>query len=278
MPGVDLVAVEFVARRVVRLDDPLDRPELAADDPAEPRRVGREDARERDGRVVLATRLEDRVEVGAGHQRHVARQDEDLGRLGRDRRRGPRGPRRPCRGACPGARTCRASAKTSTIGLDRRRVDDDRASGRGAIGRALPGVEDVVEHRTAAQTVEDLGRRRAHPGPESGRQHDGDRAGRRGGTWGVHEVRRRPADGRGRRAHRTRSGSGARSSGFIKGPGIVGAARSECQPRRHPTGGVRWLPRQPPFRAQVQGMRRGVVDVRRRAGGACEHRRSPGAR
>jgi L-lactate utilization protein LutB len=45
--------------------------------------------------------------------------------------------------------------------------------------------------------------------------------------------------GRWRRARPARSGSGARDSGFIKGPGIVGAAPSGCQPRRQPMGGVR---------------------------------------
>ena len=87
-PGVDLVAGQFLGRRVLRLDDPLDRPELAADDPAELGRVGGEDAGQRDRGVVLAARLEDRVEVGAGHERHVARQDEDLGRVGGDDREG----------------------------------------------------------------------------------------------------------------------------------------------------------------------------------------------
>ena len=43
-------------------------------------RVGGEDARERDRGVVLAARLEHGVEVGAGHERHVAVDDDDLGR------------------------------------------------------------------------------------------------------------------------------------------------------------------------------------------------------
>ena len=226
--GVDLVALELFGRGVVRLDDPLDGPEVAAHDPPETRRVGREHAGQRDRRVILATGLEHGVEVGAGHERDVARQHEDLGRLVRNGLEC-----RPDRvsGAARGLleRERAAIDECRDDGLDRWRVDDDRTTRGSAVRGALPGVEDVVEHRTATQPVEDLGRRRAHPGAKPGREHDGDR-GRRVGTWGVHEVRRRPGDGRWRRAHRSRSGSGAVASGFIKGPGIVGAARSGCQP------------------------------------------------
>ena len=79
-------------RRVPGLDDPLDRPELAAHDPPQLGRIGGEDAGQGDRRVVGAADLEDRVEVGTGDQRDVAGEDQDLGRVIGDGREG--GPHR----------------------------------------------------------------------------------------------------------------------------------------------------------------------------------------
>ena len=112
----------------LRLDDPLDGPELAADDAPELGRVGGEDAGQRDRGVVLAARLEDGVEVGAGHQRHVAGQDQDLGRLvGHDAES------RPDRVAGAARlvleREDRAIGEDVDEGRDRRRVDDDGTPG-----------------------------------------------------------------------------------------------------------------------------------------------------
>ena len=84
-PGVRLVRLELLGGGVLRLDDALHRAELAADDATEGRRVRGEDARERDRGVVLTARLEHGLQVGAGHERHVAVDDQDLGRVGRDR-------------------------------------------------------------------------------------------------------------------------------------------------------------------------------------------------
>ncbi len=191
-PRVDLVPRQLVGTGVARLDDVLDGPELPADDPSELRRLGRVDARQRDRSVVLATRLEDRVEVGTGHQRDVARQHEDLGGGGRhDRERRREGIASAARDVLQG--------EHGPIGedvddrRDGRREDDHRPPGGGRGLRAGPGVEGVGEHRPPAQRVEDLGHRRAHPRAEAGGQHDGDRAVRRCGTWGVHEGRRRRA-------------------------------------------------------------------------------------
>ena len=48
-PGVDLVPFQLVVGGVLRLDDPLDRPEVAADDPPEVLRIRGEDRGEGDG-------------------------------------------------------------------------------------------------------------------------------------------------------------------------------------------------------------------------------------
>ena len=235
MPGVDLVVGQVLGRRVLRLDDPFDRPELAADDPAELRRSRRRrrwqarSPRRPDGapRGPRRGRLRSR---GARHPTARGPRSRRAGTTIRAARAASPVPR----GSAWRANTPR-SVKAPDDRLDSRRVDDDRPPAAGAVGRALPGVEDVRQHRSAAQLMEHLGRRGMHPRAQPGRQHDGDRVRRRCGTWGVHGVRRRPAVGRGRRAHRTRRGSCARSSGFIKGPGIVGVPRSGCQPRRQKT-------------------------------------------
>ena len=112
---------------------------------------------------------------------------------------------------------------------DRRRRRSTAATGgekttigcrpRRPVGRAGPGVEDVGQHRPAAQRVEDLGDRGLHPGAEAGRQHDGDRAARRIGTWGVHGERRRRAGLVERCSLATRAGSGANEEAVISGTG-----------------------------------------------------------
>ena len=80
-----------------------------------------------------AAGLEDRVEVRAGHQRHVAGQHEDLGRLGRDdRQRGPTASPVP-RGSSWRAND-RALGEGVDDGLDRRREDDDRAAAARPVG------------------------------------------------------------------------------------------------------------------------------------------------
>ncbi len=173
-PDVDLVALELLGRRVLGLDDPLDGPEVAAHHAAERRRVGGVDAGERDGGPVGAARLDDGLEVGAGHQRDVARQHDDLGRgLGDRRQRGPDGISRPAR------LVLQREGRLAVEGLgDRghgRRVDDDRRRAGGAVSGGRPRIEDVGEHRPAAHRVEDLGERGPHPRPEPGRHHDSDR-------------------------------------------------------------------------------------------------------
>ncbi len=188
--GVGLVRLELVGRRVLGLDDALDRAELAAHHAAQLGRLGREHAGEGDRGIVGPSRVEHRVDVRARHERHVARQDEDLGRVGRDALEGD------AHGvAGPGGR--RLEGERRPIGerrgdrLDRGRVDDDRRGARRPGGRARPGVEDVGEHRAAAQLVEDLRGRRAHARAEARRQDDGGRAIGRGRVGGGHEGRRR---------------------------------------------------------------------------------------
>ena len=111
-PGVDLVAGELVGGGVLGLDDPLDGRRLAAHDPPELRRVGREDAGERDRRIVLAARLEDASRSGAGHERDVAGQDEDLGGIVGDAASAARTASPVPRGSSWSAKSAR-SAKTS---------------------------------------------------------------------------------------------------------------------------------------------------------------------
>ena len=164
-PGVDLVAGELVGRRVLRLDDALDRPELAADHPAELGRVGREDAGQRDRRVVLR---------GAPRGPRRGRRRSRAGR--RRTGRGPRS-RRPARRPAPARDRVAGPARLVLEGEGRRGRRRRRSRPRPAasrrrsavpagraVGRAGPGVEHVGQHRPAAQRVEDLGRRRTASG------------------------------------------------------------------------------------------------------------------
>ncbi len=210
---VGLVRVELLGRRVLRLHDPLDGPELAAHDATERGRIGGEDRGKRDRRVIGPTSLEHRIEVGAGHERHVAVHDHDLARRcghrvdgGTDR--------------VPGAAWLVLEGEDGPIGegrrdvRHRRRVDHDRRrTGLTCFG-ARPGVEDIRQHRSPAERMEDLGQRRAHAGPEPSREHDGDGL-RRVGIWGVHEGQRIGAGVGRRRSLSTRYGPGACGSDVI---------------------------------------------------------------
>ena len=109
---VDLVVGELLLGRVLGLDDRLDDPELAADDPPELGRVGGEDRGEGDRGVVLAARLEDGFQVGGGDERNVAGQDEDLGRVVGDALRAARTASPVPRGSSWSAKSAR-SAKAS---------------------------------------------------------------------------------------------------------------------------------------------------------------------
>jgi len=93
----------------------------------------------------------------------------------------------------------------------RRGVDDDRRSLLRRAGCLRPRVEDVREHRPAAQVVEDLGRARFHPRAEACRHHDGNGPRRRIGWWRGH-VGRRSGTVAGRPSPPRRSGPGARAS------------------------------------------------------------------
>ena len=213
---------QFLGLGVARLDDPFDRPELAAHDAPELGRVGREDTGQGDRGVVLAARLEDRVEIRAGHERHVTGQHEDLGRLVRDDRE-----RRAHRVTGPARLILESEDRAIGEDIDERgdgrREDHDRAATGGAVLGARPGVEDVGQHRSTAQQVEDLGRPGPHPCAETGRQHDGGRAGSVGhagvglGTWGVHEGWRRWATVVGRLSRPGPSRPGAKRSAVISG-------------------------------------------------------------
>ena len=234
-PGVDLVARQLLVRGVACLDDPFDGPELAAHDAPELGRIGGEDTGQRDRGIVLAPRLEDGIEVGTGHQRHVTGQDQDLGRLvGHDAES------RPDRVA--GAARLVLEREDRTIGEDideggdRWREDHDGASTRRAVLRCSPrrrgrtpasgrphsawrtlGVADFIRvPRPAASTTA------AVPLIESGL----------GGFTRGRAVGRRSSGGCRARTERNPARSSQQSS---VGRGIVGVARRGCQPTRATT-------------------------------------------
>ena len=232
-PALISLRLELLGRRVLGLDDALDRAELATHHAAELGRLGREHAGEGDGGIVGPSRVEHRVDVRAGHERHVARQDEDLGRVAGDALEGDAhgvaGPGGRSSWRANVARSANAVATASTGG----RVDDDRRGARRPGGRARPGVEDVREHRPAAQLVEDLGGRRAHARAEARRQDDGGRAiGHRRVGRGSRGAPSSPAGRANRMARDARWARRWWVGSHQKGPGMVGVARSGCQPTR----------------------------------------------
>ena len=232
-PGVDLVAGQLLGRRrrAPRRSARPSRTRCARRARARPgRRRRRWPARSRRRPARRASRIG--LEVGAGDQRHVAGQDEDLGRLVGRRRRARRATASPVpRGSSWRAKTAR-SAKTS---MSAATAGEKTTIGRppaAPSGGARPGVEDVGQHRPPAQRVEDLGRRGPHPGAEAGRQHDGDRAGpQRGRDLGGSRGAAPSGDGR-RSGGRARADRGPARSGQQSsvGRGIVGVARRGCQP------------------------------------------------
>ena len=176
----------------------------------------------------------------AGHQRHVAGQHEDLGRLVRDDRE--RGTHR-----VPGPARLILESEDRAIGEDidergdGRREDHDRAATGGAVLGARPGVEDVGQHRPTAQRWRTLGvpDRIRVPRPAASTTAD------------VPEVSVMPASGSGLGGF-TRGGAvGRRSSGGCRARGrrgparsgqqssvgrrIVGVAHRGCQPTRATT-------------------------------------------
>ena len=128
--------------------------------------------------MVEAAQLEQRGQQVRLHERHVARQDEDLLDVVGER---------PERGAqrVAGAAGLVLERRVGPV-LDRRpdgigglRVDDDGPAVRRTGGR----VEHVVDHRPAADRVEDLWGSRLHARAQPGREDDGHRApDRRPGT------------------------------------------------------------------------------------------------
>ena len=126
----------------------------------------------------------------AEDERHVARQDEDLLHAVSQVREGSaHGIARPARHVLE--REAAALADDIPDRLGRGRVDDDRgrrAHARGVqLGRGfLPRVEDVREHRPAAQRVEDLGCSRVHARAKARGEDDRSRPARRLGPGRGH--------------------------------------------------------------------------------------------
>ena len=151
-PALTSLSGQLVVGRVLGLDDALHRPELAAHDPPEPVGSAANTVASAIAASSCAARLEHGREVGGRDERHVARQDEDLGRVARaraasagaDRVAGPawlvlERERPPAR---------RTASRTASTG---RRVDDDRAVAIAVGGDLGPRVEHVGQHRPAAQ-------------------------------------------------------------------------------------------------------------------------------
>ena len=158
------------------LDDPLDVAVLVADDPAEPAGVGGDHADQGDDSRAAARCSASRASSrSASTSGHVAGQDEELaGRVAGQRREAGQPGRQRVAGA---ARLClegRVGPARDRVpdGLDRRRPDDERAAAGGGLGR----VEDVVDHRPAADRMEHLGQARLHPRAEPRGEDDRPRA------------------------------------------------------------------------------------------------------
>ena len=144
------------------------------------------DGGEGDRGVVQPALLDDRDELIALDEGHVAREHEHLldatRQLVQRRAHGVPGAARDVLQGEPAAPPDDVADR-----LGRGRVDDDRRR-RPAVGaielrrRLVPRVEDVGEHRPAAQRVEDLGRPRAHARAESRRKDDRRRPAGRLGT------------------------------------------------------------------------------------------------
>ena len=177
--GVDLVALQLLGRGVAGLHDSLDRAELAPDNAAEHARLGGKDARQGDRGVVHPALLEERSELGGEHERHVTRQDEDLGRVLDRRQSRPHGIGGAVRCLLEGIRRAAGKARLAQLGGGGG-IDDNR-SGRFLVVVSAglgPRVEDIREHRPPAERVEDLRQTGVHPLPEARCKHD------RGGASG----------------------------------------------------------------------------------------------
>ena len=233
MPGVDLVAGQLVGRR---------RPS--------PRRSARP-SRTRRGRPARAgagSAAKTLASAIAASSSRRASRTASRSRAGRPagRRRTGRGSRRrrrrrrpaPARDRVAGPARLVLEREDGPLGedvddrRDGRREDDDRAARPPRRRGARPGVEDVGQHRPAAQRVEDLGQadfiRVPRPAASTTATVPVDDAGP-GGFTGSGAV------GPGSRSGRRSRPSRARRDGFSSHQwvgGIVGAPREGCQPSR----------------------------------------------
>ena len=169
--AVDLLDGALSLGRVLVLDDPGD---VAAgpDDPAVAPRVLRHRGGQGDGRFGRPAAFDEAAHGRGRQERRVAAQDDDLVRRTLHGRHGRLE-------GVPGAerrildRPVHIVGEDAPDGLGGRR-DEDQGASSGGLDRRL---DDVGQHRTSAQRMEDLGASRAHPGPEPGRQDDDGRRG-----------------------------------------------------------------------------------------------------
>ena len=205
-PALISLPVELLRGRVLRLDDPLDRAELAADHPPELGRVGGEDAGQRDRGIVLAARLEDGVEVGAG--RGAARRPSGRGSRSR----------RPARPRAPRADRVAGAAR---LVLEREvaRSRERRATIASTGGEYTTIGGRTGRRRSAGRSPRRRGRRPASAGRTAG-----------GGPWAARAHPRAEAgrqdDGRGRVGRSTGAGLG----GFTRGGAVGRRSRAGVAP------------------------------------------------
>ena len=169
--GVDLADLELLLGGVLLLHDPLHGAALVPHHAPEPGRVDGGDGDQRDGGMVHGPRLEQRRQELRIHQRHVAGEDQHVLDVVVERGQGgPQGITRAAGNILDGGVRDRGDGVADPL---RGRRPDDQRPGPGGLDRR---VQDVLDHRTAAERVQDLGQGGLHPRAEARREHDRDRA------------------------------------------------------------------------------------------------------
>ncbi len=167
--GVRLGQAPLAGRGVPDLDDALDAPLCVAHDASEVAGLRRAKAQEREIEALFAPPLDQPGQGRRGQEGRVTRENHHgRGAVARERgERAPDGVSRSERGVLH--HDGHGPAGERLLDLFASRADDDDDLGR----RDLSGrVEHGVEQRPAADPVENLRKRRPHPGSDSGGEND----------------------------------------------------------------------------------------------------------